>query len=289
MKTIKLILIVMTVLNFPLFAQTSDSTKTKKNISIDISKNGIHIGEKTALDIKKKKKKHKKSRTSMHFDFGFNNFFDFTNYESNGVKLLTTNTIQGSALSKADMKLNTTRSINFNIWPVWFTQNLAKKNVQLITGVGFQFFNFRFGTSNTNYQFVKYDSKALPPTPSTEFFEPPYLIQFNREDIRKNKFGASYASIPLMLKFTPTPEEEKPLSFAVGIIGSYNLKNWTKVTSNQYGKQKEKGDFGVNNWMFQWTAEFGVEDIFKFYGTYSPQSIFEKSLNFQPFAIGIRL
>lgn len=284
MKKVNLIFALILALNTHLFAQETDSNKTKKSMHIDISKNGIHIGEKTALDAKKKKKKHKKSSTSMHFDFGFNNFFDFTNYESGEMQSLLENKLGGNVVTKTKMKLNTNRSINFNIWPIWFTQNIAKKNVQLITGVGFQFFNFRYGIDKSNYQFKDVENWNNTTTPP-----PFFLSQLSREDVKKNKLGVSYASIPLMLKFTPTPEEDKALSFAIGIIGSYNLKSWTKITTTQEGKQKEKGNYGINNLMFQWTAEFGVEDIFKFYGTYSPQSIFEKTINFQPFAIGIRL
>lgn len=107
----------------------------------------------------------------------------------------------------------------------------------------------------------------------------------------KNKFGISYISVPLMLRFNSNKKKGHRYFLGAGVIGSYKLKAWSN-----YAGQKESIDYGLNDWMTQLSAEIGITGIIKFYGTYALQTIYRKSSlgqnqgwERQPFAIGIRL
>ncbi len=250
------------------------TVKVKKskydNMSISIGTNGIRITDHT------KRRKHRKLHIGMHFDFGFNNIVDNTNY--NGPlanrNLVAVDTIL-RPLGSSDLQLNNGRSINFNFWPLWLKQDISTHNVQLETGLGFQFFNFRYSTNVRPVGTSLLDDQPIF-TEITDFSE------FKGK--AKNKFGISYISIPLMLRFNTNKNKGHRFFFGAGVIGSYKLKSWSK-----FHGQKESLDYGLSDWMAQLSAEIGVTGIIKLYGTYALQSIYRNGLDRQPFAIGIRL
>ena len=263
--------------------------KYKSGTILSVSNHGFKIGDR----LKKKKKNHKKLHIGMHFDFGINNIVDNTNYNGPlaSQKLVTTGGISSStpnsrALTDKDLALRNGKSINFNFWPLWLKQDIAKHNVQLETGLGFQFFNYRFSTS------VKH-SDAVPANPNIpqglastlrSGFED---IPVDRIDITgkaKNKLGVSYVSIPLMLRFNSNKKKGHRYFIGAGVIGSYKLKSWTKFYGN-----KESGNYAINDWMTQISAEIGVTGVIKLYGTYALQSMYSNGIDRSPFAIGMRL
>ncbi len=273
------------------FGQTDTTTKTESTgrHTIEFSNNGIRYTDK-----EKKKKDDRNFHVKMHFDFGFNNVIDNTNYIAVPADYFYDGRISTgipssvSKLSANDLNLITGKSINFNFWPLWFSQDVVKKNVQIETGLGFQFFNYRFDSKvkhSTNFgtrddfQFpgVRIGHAAL-----FEEITDPAMLQGKA----KNKLGVSYISIPLMLRFNTTDRPGKAgLSFAAGVIGSYKLKSWTKF----YG-EKNAGDYDIKDWMTQVTAEIGIPGIIKFYGTYALQPMYNNVyIDRTPFAIGIRL
>ncbi len=260
-----------------IITDNGDTIKRKKNKEgtiLSISNQGIKIGN----ALKKKKKKHKKLHTGMHFDFGINNVIDNTNYtnaQTNG-NFLTRDT-SSIMMTEDDLSLRNGKSINFNFWPVWLSQDIARHNVQIETGIGFQFFNYRFTTD-----VVHQDGESGGIVAATQFREVTDPALFKGKE--KNKFGVSYVSVPLMLRFNSNKKKGHRYFVGAGVIGSYKLKSWTKFYGN-----KNSGDFGVNDWMTQVTAELGVTGIIKLYGTYALQSMYSNGLDRQPFALGIRL
>jgi len=262
-----------------IITENGDTIKKKKPISgrhtISIGSNGIKYVDK----LKKKKKKHKKLHTGMHFDFGFNNVIDNTKYNTLGLQVADS-TVR--TLTANDLELKNGRSINFNFWPLWLKQDIAKHNVQIETGLGFQFFNYRY---ETNIRHLDIDPNAM----QFQGLFPPasFRNETNPDNLRgkeKNKLGVSYVSIPLMLRFNSNKKNGHRYFVGAGVIGSYKLKSWTKF----YG-EKESGNYAINDWMTQVSAELGITGIIKLYGTYALQSMYSNGIDRRPFAIGIRL
>jgi len=267
-----------------------DTIKKKKPVSerhsISIGTDGIKYTDKL-----KKKKKHKKLHTAMHFDFGINNVIDNTNYNGTLEEVvvndgdISATTSKGRDLKKGDFDLRNGKSINFNFWPVWLKQDVAKHNVQLETGLGFQFFNYRYSTNVIHSDAVPTNSSTPQPVASslrTGFMDIQDPNQLTGKD--KNKLGISYVSVPLMLRFNSNKKKGHRYFIGAGVIGSYKLKSWTKFYGN-----KNSGNFGLNDWMTQVSAELGITGIIKLYGTYALQSMYKNGLDRRPFAIGIRL
>jgi len=257
--------------------------KYKSGTILSVSNHGFKIGDGIK---KKKKKKHKKLHVGMHFDFGFNNIIDNTNYTSGtanqGLVVIDT-TVRD--LNDNDLNLLNGRSINFNFWPVWLKQDIAKHNVQIETGLGFQFFNYRYSTRVRHTNAVPANPNIPPMLASTlkpgfEDITDPSQLQGKE----KNKLGVSYVSVPLMLRFNSNKKNGHRYFIGAGVIGSYKLKSWTKF----YG-DKSNNDYAINDWMTQVSAELGITGVIKLYGTYALQSMYSNGIDRQPFAIGIRL
>lgn len=274
-----------------------DTIKTKgkesKGMRISIGNNGINIGKPNA----KKKKKHKKLHKGMHFDFGINNVIDNSVYNGAQQPLVvndgdvTSTTSNARDLEQEDFNLRNGKSINFNFWPVWLRQDVAKHNLQVETGLGFQFFNYRYSTNVIHSDAVPVNPSIPQPVASnlrTGFMDIQDPSQLQGKD--KNKLGVSYISVPLMLRFNTNKKNGHRFFVGGGVIGSYKLKSWSK-----FYEAKNSGDFGINDWMLQATAELGVTGIIKLYGTMALQSMYEipngqtQGLDRRPFAIGIRL
>lgn len=249
--------------------------KGLEGLSISIGNNGIKITDKYH------KPKHHKLHNTMHFDFGFHNVIDNTDYGQSQLGIFKSDN-SGRLLNSNDLKLNTGKSINFNFWPLWFSQDLAKHNLQFESGLGFQFFNYRF------------DSKVVHADQNGFFFASPnehyYFYEVTNpselEGKAKNKLGVSYISVPFMIRINSNKsKDDNRFTFAAGTILSYKLKSWSKF----YG-EKNAGDYDIKDYMTQLTAEIGITGIIKFYGTYAMQPMYKSSfMNRTPFAIGIRL
>lgn len=266
-------------------AQT-DSTKKSKNAgkSIEISNMGIQLFDPSKA---MKNKKHKNFHLKMHFDFGFNNVIDNTNYDEVPANYYydgsLTNPV-GAPLKESHMELNTGKSINFNFWPLWFSQDVAKHNVQIESGIGFQFFNYRFSSKVKHSDAFLYNDPLGLPTNLARFERITDPAELDGK--AKNKLGISYISVPLMLRFNKLKKKGKAgFTIAGGVIGSYKLKSWTKF----YG-EKNGGNYDIKDFMTQLSVEIGVPGIIKFYGTYALQPMYDNQyIDRTPFAIGIRL
>ena len=89
-----------------IITQDGDTIKKRKGLEglqISIGTNGLNISD------PKKNKTHKKLHTGMHFDFGFNNVVDNTNYrnlENSKRNLVINDTGALRMLTKDDLNLN---------------------------------------------------------------------------------------------------------------------------------------------------------------------------------------
>ncbi len=217
---------------------------------------------------------------SFIIDLGFANWIDKTNYAfaKAGNYLVTK---PGTPdLAENDFKLKTIKSVNVNIWFFMQRLNLIKHHVNLKYGLGLELNNYRFKSAlSLNESGI--DSYTQQSIDHSFIFRD--SINFS-----KNKLAADYVTIPFMLNFRTNPNSSKKgLSLSAGVSVGYLYNSRNKQISSDRGKLKNHGDYDLEKWKFSYIAELGLGPA-HLYGSYSPNSIFQKGLNLMPYNVGIR-
>ncbi|MEP6927430.1 MAG: outer membrane beta-barrel protein [Ginsengibacter sp.] len=231
---------------------------------------------------RRKQKTSNISTASWIVDLGFSNWTDKTNYTSATTDAYIVNRPGSAALGENDFKLKTIKSVNVNIWFFMQRLNLIKHYVNLKYGLGLELNNYRFKPALS----LK-EGGANPYSPSQNINHP--FIFRDSISFSKNKLAADYVTIPFLLNFRTSPTySDKGLSFSAGVSVGYLYSSRNKQISDEHGKRKNRGDYDLEKWKFSYIAELGLGPA-HLYGSYSPNSIFEKGFNFMPYNIGIRL
>jgi Outer membrane protein beta-barrel domain len=271
-------------------AQADTTVQTKKNDTMRIGniviiKKGKKYQKDDSLSTAESRKnfeRKQKSRVSTNWwivDLGFSNYDDQTNYGlANAGSYLAGPPSQ--PLSKGDFKVRTGKSINVNIWLFMQRVNLIKKNVNLKYGLGVELNNYRYKSN------IAYRENGLKPNTGMQSNDA--FVFRDSISYSKNKLAADYVTIPVMLNFSTTPRHNRQtVSFSVGVSGGYLYSQRNKQVSDQHGKKKNKGDYDLEKFKYSYIAEVGVGPV-RFYGSYSPRSIYERDLDMRPYNFGIR-
>lgn len=222
------------------------------------------------------------STASWIVDLGFANWIDKTNYTSATANNYLVNK-PGSTLAENDFKLKTVKSSNVNIWFFMQRLNVIKHYVNLKYGLGIEMNNYRFKTD------VDVSLKENGVNPYTLQDINHSFILRDSINFSKNKLAADYVTIPFMLNFRTNPNySDKGLSFSAGVSVGYLYNSRNKQISPERGKRKNHGEYDLEKWKFSYIAELGLGPA-HLYGSYSPNSIFEKGLSLMPYSVGIRL
>ncbi len=200
-------------------------------------------------------------------DLGFNNYKDATNYTSVATTTMLRPTASTAAPKDADFKLNTGKSINFNIWIVQQKLNLYKHILNLKYGIGLEIYNFRFKS---------------PLTFKDE--NPSYIIK-DSISFSKNKLTVKYVTVPLM--FTISPSGKKGFSLSAGASVSYRYGAHTKQKSSARGKEKDRGDFDLEPFKIALVGDIGYKS-YRLFASYSLNTLHSKGLNLTPYSVGLR-
>ncbi|MEP7252691.1 MAG: outer membrane beta-barrel protein [Ginsengibacter sp.] len=221
------------------------------------------------------------STASFIVDLGFANWTDKTNYGNATADGYLVNRPGAAALGENDFKLKTIKSVNVNIWFFMQRLNLIKHYVNLKYGLGIELNNYRFKSA------VSLNEGGNNPYTSQNIPHP--FIFRDSISFSKNKLAADYVTVPFMLNFRTNPNSSsKGLSLSAGVSAGYLYSSRNKQISDERGKKKNRGDYDLEKWKFSYIAELGLGPA-HLYGSYSPNSIFEKGLNLMPYNIGIRL
>jgi hypothetical protein len=270
------------------FAQTDSVKVEKKDDTIRIG--GMIILKKGNADEQKRvtvtvgnPRRHKESSnistSSLVFDIGFANWTDKTNYaqaKANGYL------IGSPDLAATDFKLKTIKSVNVNIWFFMQRMNLVKHYINLKYGLGLELNNYRFKSN------ISFDEGGLNPFNAAQNIPHPFVFR-DTVNFSKDKLAADYLTVPLMLNFTTNPNySDKGISISAGVSMGYLYSSRNKQKSDARGKQRNRGDYDLEQWKFSYVGELGLGPV-RLYGSYSPKSIFKNDLNFTPYNFGIRL
>lgn len=289
-----LILFVGTVI-FCLSASAQQDTTVKGNKGDTIRIGGMLIIKKGWINKKNRERhndttivmgrnnKERKQQSNVStnwwvFDLGFANYVDNTNYGATGAYLV--NRPGYPALDKNDFKLRAGKSINVNIWIVMQRLNLIKHHVNLKYGIGLELNNYRYKSS------ISYKEDGLVPYTATQTNAP--FIFRDSISFSKNKLAADYVTVPLMLNFTTNPyKKDKGISLSVGVSAGYLYSQRNKQKSSERGKDRNKGDYDMERFKLSYIAELGLGPV-HLYGSYSPASMYEHSLDMKPYTLGLR-
>ncbi|MCY7293203.1 MAG: PorT family protein [Ferruginibacter sp.] len=272
------------------YAQTEptkkDTTyKTANNDTIRIGsiliikKNKKAKGDSTIVIADIRKRNPRKSTNYMIFDVGFANLNDNTNYGNTAG--YTVSKPGAQAFNEADLKLKGGKSLNINLWFFMQKYSLVKNNVNLKYGLGIELNNYRFKTP------ISFKESGIKPYSGGVQTNSAFVFR-DSITFSKNKLAADYLTVPLMLNFATNKKTGKPaLSASVGVSAGYLYSQRNKQESGERGKQKNKGEYDMERFKLSYIAELGLGPV-RFYGSYSPNSMFERGLDVKPYNIGIR-
>lgn len=264
------------------FAQT-DTVKTITDTSLNkvdtikvgnfiiIKKSRVNNNSRSTTTVTVEKKPYKPTKISTNwwiFDLGFANVDDKTNYGGPDAQNFLRAVGRSGKPVKDDLKLRASKSSNVNIWIVMQRLNLAKGYVNLKYGLGLEMFNFRYQSN------IRYNST-------------PNYIYKDSINFSKNKLYAGYATVPFMLNINTSPGRKKGLSFSAGVSAGYLIGSHTKEISSDRGKEKTKGDLGLEKFRLAYIGELGIGPI-RLFGSYSITKLHENGLEQYPYSLGIR-
>ena len=212
------------------------------------------------------------------FDVGFSNYNDNTNYGNTSSYLVSRPGYP--SLDKNDFKLRAGKSVNVNVWIVMQRLNLAAHFVNLKYGIGLELNNYRYRSS------ISY--KEGGQIPYTGAQTNAAFIFRDSISFSKNKLAADYVTVPLMLNFTSNPwRKDRGISFSAGVSAGYLYSQRNKQKSSERGKDRNKGDYDLQKFKLSYIVELGLGPI-RLYGTYSPKSMYDNSLDIKPYTVGFR-
>jgi hypothetical protein len=265
-------------------AQTTDSipaikkTDTIRIGNIIIVKDGSKTyNDSTHISAKHKHKKPSNISTNwLIVDVGFTNYSDLTDYANTGNYLLNRSGV--APLGKNDFGLNEGKSVNVNIWFFMQRLNLAKHLLNLKYGLGLELNNYRYKSS------ISY----LEKNPFNSLLTPSPVVIRDSISFSKNKLAADYLTVPLMLNYTSNPNHQnKSFSLSLGVSAGYLYSQRNKQVSNERGKRINKGNYDLEQFKVSYVGEIGYGPV-RFYGSYTPQSIYKTGLEMRPYSFGIR-
>jgi hypothetical protein len=269
----------------------SDSTKVSKDkpdtirigniVIVKYGNKNDKIDDRVTRITTGRKRPYKLSNIStnwMIFDLGLSNYTDDTNYGTAGSYIY--NRPGAIPLGENDFKLRQGKSVNVNIWFFMQRLNLVKHHVNLKYGLGLELNNYRYKSASS----VSY----LESNPYvTNQISGPVVIR-DSISFSKNKLAADYLTVPLMLNFLTNPGyHNKGLSISAGVSAGYLYGERNKQISGERGKLKNKGDYDLERFKLSYVAEIGLGPV-RFYGSYSPTSMYKNQLNMKPYTVGIR-
>lgn len=254
---------------------TDSTTKVKRKKSYDFSigSDGVVIRKKSkdslgSDSVRAKPNPRLKIQWGM-VDLGFNRLDDRTS--------AATLAAQGVTQEQHDniFKLREGKSVNVNVWIVNGRLRLNETRRQkwyVTSGLGLQMYNFRFSEP---YQYTS----ASPAYP--------VALDAKYKSFEKNKLGFTYASIPLGL-LGKTRVGNKWLVYGGGVMGGLRIASWTKLKTDEFGKEKNHDPFNFRDFNAGAYGEIGVDHLIRLYATYQFTPLAKSGVEQYPFAIGVR-
>jgi hypothetical protein len=194
-----------------------------------------------------------------------------------GASLLTNGNFKSSFPTTKYWENDPSRSFHMNFNFFEKKLNFGTPYIGLTTGLGLNFTQIAF---RKNYLIKDQDSLVTAIIDSTRNFS-------------KNKLRASYLTIPLMLEFNTSHDEDKTWYLAAGVVGGVKINSLTKRKWDENGdkrKEKRKGDYGLEAFKLDAMIRAGHGDL-GIFASYSILPVFggSKTAKVHPLNFGITL
>ena len=166
-------------------------------------------------------------------------------------------------------------ALNFNVAD--YEIDLYRKNIMLVTGIGFSVQNYRFNSD----AYLAPDSSNV-----TSIGDPSFTLS-------KNKLVTGYINVPLLVEFNTSENPKKTFHIAVGVIGGVRVHTHLKLiedSGENEVKHKIFDDFNVNPWRADATVRLGYRN-FTVFGSYGLTHFFRdnKEPELHALTMGVRL
>jgi len=262
------------------FAQTDTTQKATDTVRVGnfviIKKNKPGSESNTNFEIKfgsnRKKRNSNISTNWFIFDLGFANWRDQTNYTAaQSGSYFRQFRPQDGPVDKNSFSLRAGKTSNVNIWLFMQKLNISKHKLNLKYGLGLEMYNFRFEHN------ISFRNNPAP------------YVYNDSIDFSKNKLYVGYATVPLMINFTPNPDKRRAFNISAGVSAGYRISSRNKQISDERGKVKYRGDLGLEQWRVAAVGEIGLGPV-RIYGSYGLTRLSKETTGLEqyPYAIGIR-
>ncbi|MGE0090611.1 MAG: outer membrane beta-barrel protein [Bacteroidales bacterium] len=287
MKKITLLFFTL-LITLGIYAQEPDSTlvEMKEELNNDIDTTNIRFKRKTVkiIDENDETKILVKKNKDSDWEFWNENDARFQGSWSGFSMGLSNYMNKDFSLSRNSsdefMDLNTGKSWNMNLNFAQYSINLINNKFGLVTGLGLEWNYYRFDNNNT----IQKDANGVIITDTTSYAS---------SSVDKSKLSTTYATVPLLLEWHSSSNQDRGVVIAAGVIGGVKLGSNTKIVYKENGdvnKDKKRDDYNLSPFKYGVTARIGVGD-WLVYGTYYLTSLFEKDKGpeLYPFSVGIAL
>jgi len=202
-------------------------------------------------------------------DIGFANQDDKTNYNSAEAQNFVHGQTAGQQAAKSDFALKT-GSYNFNLWLFMQRMSLVKRVVNLKYGVGIELYKYFYKSD------IRYIDGADP------------YVERQDIDFSCNKLAFDYVTVPLMVNINPNGKHKSGgINISFGASASYLYGARNKQRSDDFGKQKFRGDFNLERWKLAYIGELGLGPV-RLYGSYAITPLHQYGVDQHPYTVGIR-
>ncbi|MGE0567199.1 MAG: DUF2807 domain-containing protein [Bacteroidia bacterium] len=157
--------------------------------------------------------------------------------------------------------------------------NIIKPYLQLNTGIGLQFNNFKFENKTRLNADSSFTSGIIDSTDAYTY--------------RKNKFKQTYATVPLLLTINTSKNLRKNFHISFGVVGKYLLNSKTKqvlIYKSDEFRIRRKDSYNLNSFQVDAYASIGYRDV-TLYAQYGITELFKtkQAPEVYAFSAGIRL
>lgn len=204
-----------------------------------------------------------------------------------GVNGFLTSSGSNSLDSKdAYLDLNYGKSVVVNLNPLEKYIPIAGDRFGVLTGLGFQFNNYDLKTDNRLI--------TTSATDSTKSQFGSFRDTINMESVTKNKFKATYLTIPILFEYNDAKLARKGFHISAGMVFGYRIgsKNKMKYTTPGGNNKKDKyrEDFNLNPFSMALTTRVGIGWL-NMFATYNLSPLFQKGKGpeLYPFTVGLTL
>ncbi len=174
--------------------------------------------------------------------------------------------------------------VNLNLFEKYIP--IAGDRFGLLTGLGFQWNNYDLKTDNRLI--------TKPATDSTKSQFSSFRDSDNMESVSKNKFKATYLTLPILFEYNDKKLARKGFHISAGMVFGYRIgsKNKMKYTTPGGNNKKDKyrEEFNLNPFSMALTTRVGIGWL-NMFATYNLSPLFQndKGPELYPFTVGLTL